>query len=174
MSASDIIDIGNLVNKYNCMYFVEDCSNQSLLRSIIKYPFIKLYSLKSKREQVKTTLEEFRDNNRVQVYYYSHPKSFYEMVRFVPIFYPALFWLDNSFELIKKDITAISYLRILKNDVLLISSVDSQMFNYLTSIFKHSHMIAPEYSDYYVLLPKTIAIKPMDETFSADEGAEDE
>ncbi len=113
------LDLLPIVELAGCRYFAEnDTGDGSILNLALRSPFIRLYALNRSTEVLVAQRQRFADNERVQLFNWTHPGCWTELVKLVPMDQPSVFWMHPT-ENVGQALITIGQLRPARQDVLL-------------------------------------------------------
>lgn len=108
-----------LVERHDCRYFAENHTGDGeVLNLALRSPFVRLYALNRSEKTVEAHRQRFQDNERVQLFHWSHDESWREIVRLIPYEQPSVFWIHPS-ENVGRALMAVAGQRPLRSDVVI-------------------------------------------------------
>lgn len=114
------VELQVFVDKFGCRYFAEnDTGGGEVLSLALRSTFVRLYALNRKPETVNLHRSRFQHNERIQIFTWTHPESWDNLIRLVPVEQPSVFWIHSS-EVVSPAVHSLSRLRPAHRDVLLI------------------------------------------------------
>lgn len=110
------------VERLESRYFAESAVDTGeALNLALRSPFAKLYSLSRHPKQLTMARQRYELNDRIHIFRWSHPLSWTEVVRLVPIEAPAVFWLHAT-ENVGRCLGEIARLRPYRRDLVIIEN----------------------------------------------------
>lgn len=113
------IDLLPIVERAGCKYFAEnDTGDGAIINLALRSPFIRLYALNRRVKILEGQRRRFADNERIQLFAWTHEGCWTELVKLVPMDQPSVFWLHAT-ENVGTALLTIGRLRPARQDVVL-------------------------------------------------------
>lgn len=157
------IDIQSYIDKFGCKYFaVNDTSDGVIVSSALRSNLIRLYALNRHPEIVKQQRVHFQENERIQIFNWTHPESWDEVIRLMPVDQPSMFWVCST-EIVAPALRSLSRLRPAHKDIVFVEPGSQRgSTTAVERYFSRTHNILSVTTDVLLLSPKKVRNKTVE------------